>query len=284
MTWHADKDVLERYGAGKLSLAHAASVEAHLVGCAHCRAEMGPTVDAGRLSATWATIEAVLDAPRLGPVERLLRGVGVRPEMARLLASTPALRTSWMAAVTLALVFAVAAAHAGSGERAVLLFLVVAPLLPLAGVAAAFAPGIDPAAEIALVAPMRTFRLLLVRSVAVLVATLMLTALAAVALPGPGWAAAAWLLPSLALVSTTLALSTYVSPVTAAVGIAVAWVSGVFASEAVAAGGVATLRVGGPIASGAFHASGQVTFCIVAVVAGAVLMTRRHVFELGRAS
>ena len=284
MTWHADKDLLDGYGAGKLSLAHAASVEAHLVACAHCRAELGRTVDARRLTATWAAIETVLDAPRLGPVERLLRRVGVSPEMARLLASTPSLRTSWMAAVTLALAFAVAAAHAGSGERAVLLFLVVAPLLPLAGVAAAFAPGVDPAAEVALVAPMRTFRLLLVRSVAVLVATLMLTALAAVSLPGPGWAAAAWLLPSLALVATTLALSTYLSPVTAAVGIAAVWVSGVLASEVMAAGGVAALRVGGPIASAAFHTAGQVTFCLVAVVAGAVFMTRRHVFEIGRTS
>ena len=284
MTWHAGEDLLDRYRAGKLSLAHAVSVEAHLVACAHCRAELGRTVDARRLDSTWATIETALDAPRLGPVERLLRRVGVSPEMARLLAATPSLRTSWMAAVTLALAFAVAAAHAGSGDRAVLLFLIVAPLLPLAGVATAFAPGLDPAAEVALVAPMRTFRLLLVRSVAVLGGTLMLTALAAVALPGPGWAAAAWLMPSLALVATTLALSTYVSAVTASVGIAVAWVSGVFASEVVAAGGVAALRVGGPIASAAFHAGGQVTFCIVAVVAGAVLMTRRHVFELGRAS
>lgn len=284
MTWHAGKDLLERYGGGKLPVAQAASVEAHLVACAHCRADLGPTVDARRLTATWATIETALDAPRLGPIERLLRRVGVTPEMARLLASTPSLRTSWIAAVTLALAFAVAAAHAGSGERAVLLFLVVAPLLPLAGAAAAFAPGFDPAAEVALAAPMRTFRLLLVRSVAVLVATLMLTALAAVALPAPGWAAAAWLLPSLALVATTLALSTYVSAVTAAVGVAGAWLSGVVASEVVAAGGIAALRVGGPIESAAFHAAGQVTFCIVAVLAGAVLMSRRHVFELGRPS
>jgi hypothetical protein len=158
----------------------------------------------------------------------------------------------------------------------------VAPLLPLAGVAAAFAPGVDPAAEVALAAPMRTFRLLLVRAAAVLVATVVLTAVAALTLPGPGWAAVAWLLPAMALVTTALALSTYVSPVGAAVGIAAAWVSGVLASEVVAAGGLAGVAAGGPIASTAFHATGQVAFCIVSVAAAVVVAGRRHAFELGR--
>lgn len=283
MTWHADIHLLERYGEGALPLAQAASVEAHLLDCGRCRGALAPMVDLGRLAAAWTTIETALDAPRLAPVERLLRAIGVRPHMARLLASTPSLRTSWIAAVALALVFAAAAAHGGSGDRAVLLFLIVAPLLPLAGVAAAFAPGIDPAAEVALVAPMRTFRLLLVRAVAVLVTTLLMTSLAALTLPGPGWVAAAWLLPSLALVATTLALSTYVSPLTAALSIAGVWVSGIVASEVVAAGSLAALRLGGPLGSAAFHSAGQVLFCIVSVVAGAVVVTRRHVFEVGRA-
>jgi hypothetical protein len=187
MSWHADADVLEDYGRGELPLADAASVEAHLLGCARCREALVPRVDAGRLAAAWAAIDTALDAPRLGPVERLLRRIGVSEHMARLLAATPSLRTSWILAVVLALAFAVAAAHGGTGERAVLLFLVVAPLLPLAGVAAAFAPGVDPAAEVALAAPMRTFRLLLVRAAAVLVTTLVLTALAALTLPGPRW-------------------------------------------------------------------------------------------------
>lgn len=284
MNWHAEPRVLEHYSTGELSVADAASVEAHLVACARCRQALAPRVDARRLAAGWARLDVALDAPRLGPVERLLRRAGVSEHMARLLVSTPSLRTSWLLAVALILAFAVAAAHGGTGERTLLLFLVLAPLLPLAGVAAAFAPGVDPAAEVALVAPMRTFRLLLVRAASVLVVTVGLAALAALTLPGPGWAAGAWLVPSLALVVTTLALSTYVSPVVAAAGIAGAWITGVVASEVLAAGGLAGLALGGPIDSAAFHAAGQLAFCAVSVFAGVVLINRRHVFELGRTS
>lgn len=284
MNWHADVQLLEHYGRGELPLAQAASVEAHLLACAQCREALVPHVDARRLAGAWTTIEAVFDEPRLGPVEWLLRRLGVSDHMARLLASTPSLRTSWVLAVVLALGFAAAAAHAGTGERAVLAFLVLAPLLPVAGVAAAFAPGVDPAAEVAMAAPMRTFRLLLVRAAAVLVATVILTGLAALTLPGPGWTAAAWLVPSLALVTTTLAVSTYVSPVAAAGAIAGVWVTGVITSEVVAAGGLAGLAVGGPIGSAAFHTAGQVALCIVSIVAGVVLVNRRDLFEVGRTS
>lgn len=284
MTWHADAQLLEHYASGQLPLADAASVEAHLLACAACRGGLAPQVDAPRLAATWARIDAALDAPRLGPVERLLSRLGVSDHLARLLASTPSLRTSWLTAVTLALAFAVAAAYSGTGERAVLVFLIVAPLLPLAGVAAAFAPGVDPAAEIALAAPMRTFRLLLVRASAVLVPTLVLTSLAALTLPGPGWAATAWLLPSVALAVSALALSTYVSPAPAAVAIAVLWVAGVLVSEVVAAGGLARFRLGGPIESELFQAAGQFALGIVAAASAVVLASRRHEFEIGRTS
>lgn len=284
MNWHADAQILEHYGRGELPMAQAASLEAHLLACGRCREALVPQVDARRLAGAWTTIEAALDPPRLGPVEWLLRRLGVSDYMARLLASTPSLRTSWILAVVLALAFAAAAAHAGTGERAVLAFLVVAPLLPLAGVAAAFAPGVDPAAEVALAAPMRTFGLLLVRAAAVLVATLILIALAALTLPGPGWTAGAWLVPSLALVTTTLALSTYVSPLTAAGAIAGVWVTGVITSEVVAAGGLAGLAAGGPIGSAAFHTAGQVALCIVSIVAGVVMVNRRDIFEVGRTS
>jgi hypothetical protein len=58
-------------------------------------------------------------------------------------------------------VFAVLAAQVGSGPDASLAFLTVAPLLPLAGIAMAYGPGIDPTYEIGLAAPMRSLRLLL---------------------------------------------------------------------------------------------------------------------------
>ena len=53
-------------------------------------------------------------------------------------------------------------------ERFLRMFLVVAPLGPLAGVAVAFAGGLDPTREIGLAAPYSGLRLLLIRTAAVL--------------------------------------------------------------------------------------------------------------------
>jgi hypothetical protein len=93
--------------------------------------------------------------------ERLLVRLGVADHTARLLAATPALRGSWLLAVAVTLAFAVLAAWARPGPDAILAFLCVAPLLPLAGIAVAYGPGIDPTYEIGLAAPLRSFRLLL---------------------------------------------------------------------------------------------------------------------------
>src|SRR4029450_5981448 len=90
--------------------------------------------------------------------------------------------------------------------------LAVAPLLPLAGVAAAYGPGVDPTFELALTAPMRGLRLLLIRAAAVLATTTLLAAGASVALPGFGLRAVGWLLPSLALTLASLAPATFVEP------------------------------------------------------------------------
>jgi hypothetical protein len=136
----------------------------------------------------------VVDLPRAGVAERLMR-LGVAEHTARLLAATPALRGSWLLAVATVLAFAVLAAWTTPGQDANLAFLCVAPLLPLAGIAAAYGPGIDPTYEIGLAAPLRSFRLLL-RAAAVLAAAALLAAAASLALPQLGPGAAGWLLPS----------------------------------------------------------------------------------------
>lgn len=134
-----------------------------------------------------------LDGVRPGPMERTLVRLGIADHVARLLAATPSLRLSWFAALAVALGFAVSAAYTG----AVVVFLVVAPLVPLAGVAAAYGPGVDPTYEIGLASPMRSYRLLLIRALAVLTASMGLAGAAALALPTLNWSTAAWLLPSL---------------------------------------------------------------------------------------
>ena len=71
-------------------------------------------------------------------VERTLVHLGVRDHVARLLVATPSLHLSWFAAAAAALGFAVLAAV--QRPDGLLFFLVLAPLLPVAGVAFAFGP------------------------------------------------------------------------------------------------------------------------------------------------
>jgi len=142
MSWHVDDTMIERYAAGRLDAANAFSVEAHLLDCDDCRARTVPLADAAWLEAVWAGVQELVDTPRLSPVERLLLRLGVREHVARLLAATPSLTLSWLSAVALCLAFAVVAAH--ESERGAAPFLALAPLLPLAGVAASYGPWLDP--------------------------------------------------------------------------------------------------------------------------------------------
>jgi len=266
VSWHAEAEVLERYARGELDEARAISVEAHVIACADCREALGTRAASARHDRVWAAVCERVDAPRRGPVEALLVRAGVRGDVARLLAATPSLTLSWLVAVALSLAFAVVAAHAG--ERGLQLFLTLAPLLPLAGVAAAYGRVLDPAYEVALAAPVRSFRLLLIRSVAVFAVTSVFAALAALALPALDAHAGAWLLPALGLTLASLALSTFVSHVVAFGGCAIAWVGAVMFAEAVTADRLA-----------AFEEAGQVCFLAVTVVAALVIAARRANFE-----
>src|SRR5262245_49179940 len=230
--WHADGELLAAYAAGDLDVAGAWSVEAHLTSCAGCRELAGALVGPERPRRVRAALIDAVDVPRTGVAERLLVRLGVAEHTARLLAATPALRGSWLLAVAVALGFAVLAARVGQGPDASLAFLTVAPLLPLAGIAVAYGPGIDPTYEIGLAAPMRSFKLLLLRAAAVLGTATLLAAAASLALPGLGPGAAGWLLPSLALTVSSLALATRVEPLRAIGITAGAWVVAVVVTVA----------------------------------------------------
>lgn len=278
--WHLDQEMAQRYASGAAGLAFAASAEAHLAACATCRGLLVPLVDRSRLGAIWAEVGERVDAPRQGLVERSLRMVGVRAEPARLLAATPSLSNSWLTAVVATLVFALIAT--GAGVRGSLLFLTLAPMLPVAGVAVAYGRRVDPVYEIALAAPYSGFRLLLLRSVAVVVTTIVPAGLAALLLPVPGLTASAWLLPAFALTSLTLALSARFDLLHAATAVAAGWVVAVIGLQ-VQAGGRAALAEG---QYAAFGTTGQLISLILAVGSIAVLALRyRHnTVVLGSAS
>ena len=274
--WHTELDTLERYVAGRLSDARAWSVEAHLAACGHCRGRL-PEVPApgreldDRLEAIWAEVAWERDRPSRGPVERLLVAVGVPGHLARLLAATPSLTFSWLLGVVVTLTLAVVAAWINRGSAASsgpMVFLVVAPLLPLAGVAVTFGPLVDPTYEIGLSAPLRSGRLLLVRAVAVLCSTMPLVLLAGVALPELSWTIVAWVLPALALASMALALSTRMAPVWAAGTLGLGWLVGILSL---------TMSVEVPVA--AFGAPTQALAAMVAVAAASFVMRHRDEFD-----
>ncbi|MEU6808926.1 zf-HC2 domain-containing protein [Streptomyces sp. NPDC046831] len=271
MTWHVAEDDLRAYGRGELEPPLLWSADTHLAGCAACRARLASLADPAALDAGWERLDAELDAPRPGPAERLLLRLGVAGHTARLLAATPVLRRSWLLAVAVVLMTTVAAAEELRAADSPTAFLALAPLLPLAGVALAYGPGLDPTYEMAVVAPMHGFRLLLVRTVAVLAVGLGLNGLATLALPGYGLRALAWLLPALALTATGLALTPRLGPYRAPALTGGVWVALLLVAGARSAGGGALPQ---------FTAAGQGAAAVVAVLATGLLYLLRDRFDV----
>ncbi len=269
MSWHADADLLERYVTGSLSDAAAWSLEAHVVECETCRTSLDGVageVTGPRLEATWSMVVSGVRRVERGRMERALWRLGVPEHVARLMVATPALTRSWVLAVVVTLGASVVLAWVAPG-RSPLLFLLVAPLLPVAGVAASFGPRIDPAYEVAVVAAMSSFRLLLLRTVSVLSVSLLLGGAAAVAMPGAGWLMVSWLLPACALTGVLLAASTRWSPVRCGGVVAAGWGALVL----VASTSARSWLVFGP--------TGQVLAATVIVVSGVVLVAGRERLE-----
>ncbi|MFC4118045.1 zf-HC2 domain-containing protein [Nonomuraea zeae] len=221
MSWHIPDDLRERYLQGTLEPAPAMSVDAHLGGCADCRAAL--PYDTGWLEASWARLETELIRPRPSLAERFLRHGGVPDHLARLLSATPTMSLAWLAAVVAVLAFAVLAAR----QQAELLpaFLIVAPVLPPAGIALAYGPRVDPAHELMAATPMSGPRLLLTRATAVLAVAVVLAAIASPLLPAPPGLSAAWLLPALAAAAGCLALSNRLPVPTAALAVGGVWLA-----------------------------------------------------------
>jgi hypothetical protein len=277
MTWHADAAFLDRYARGQLDDLGAASVEAHVTRCAECRQAAAAYVDHRALAEIKLGLDERLDAPRAGRLVRWLTAVGVPDHDARLIAGSLSLEASWCAASLVALCFALLATAAGSSRASLGLFLVVAPLAPLAGVALAFGRRVDPTFEIAQSSPMPSVRILLVRALAVVGLTL--PVLVVLSLVFGTVLAFAWLLPALALAAAALAAGTWVRLTHAAIGLTVLWV------------GIATVGFSGASRATAeafarsdlaFQWPGQLLCGLLAAVSLALLSARRHSYEVTR--
>lgn len=224
-SWHADDDLIEQYVRGRLDMGRAASVEAHLMGCERCRsglAEALPPAVAPRLGQVWTGVRAELRVPPLPFAIRLLRRLGLSDGTAVVLAAARSMSTAWTVATTLVLAFAALAAFAG-GDAGRAIYLIVAPLVPVAGVVAAFGPSGDRFAELTATTPFPPARLVLLRAAGVAVTSVPLAIGVGLLLPGTQWLAFAWLAPALAFIVTVLAASTWTDPVVAGGAVALGW-------------------------------------------------------------
>ncbi len=281
---HTSTDLLASYAAGTLETVAVWSVEAHLTACARCRSDLSEHVDGHRLARNRSVLLVRAAIPDGGPVRRLMCRCGVPDHLLRLLVATPSLRRSWLLSVVAVLVVVTGEAAAvkygllasppgglGGQPAPVLLapFILVAPLLVLAGVAAAFLPWFDPAHRLAVAAPFSGFTLLLVRAVCALAAALVPVVAAAFLLPGPRLLPVALLLPSLALCGLALATASLVDPRVAAVAAGALWTVPM----------LALAIIEGPLLI--VHRGAQLACAAVLCVSVVVLLARRERFDLG---
>ena len=265
MTWHIDDRMLALYMDGRMSEVPAFSLEAHVLACADCRRSVTDRVDSQRGEQIWQGLLDMVGQAEPRPGERLLSGLGVPAHVARLLALTPSVGLSWVLSVMAAVAFAVLASQGSGGP---LPFLILAPLLPVLGVAVSYQRRIDPLYEIGIASPVGGFRLMLMRATAVLMVSIIVAAVAALGLPEIRFSVV-WLLPALFLTVLTLILSTVMQTASAAVVASAIWVGGVVTAEVIASEPYIV-----------FGATAQLVFAVLAVLLMAGLIGRRDSFEV----
>jgi len=260
---HASRAAIAAYATGDPALPAAAewAVEAHLETCADCRAHLAdavrigdPTLDSA-LRQVWTELDA--RAPRTPAPGRPAWSRWARTWAPPTLA--PRLATGVLVALVAFLVDLVAP------ERTLTpLVLLVAPVAPLFGVAAAWSRRLDPLHELTASTPRAGLAMVLRRTAVVLAAVIPVLA-AAGALTGLN--PALWLLPCLAFTTGALALGTVFGVDRAALGLGLLWTVLVIAPTVMNLGAPQLLRQ-----------SGLPGWAAAAAVAAAVLTARARSF------
>jgi hypothetical protein len=268
-TWHADERLLSAYVEGRLDTVLGASLERHVDRCSRCRTAIRPLSDLPALDRAWDGVRAAVESPRQPWLIRQARRLGLPEPTAVLLAATASLRVAWLSSAFVALGFSVVAAMLGGGSM-LWPFLLVAPLMPVLGVAAAYGPSDDPFEALAVTAPYGRTRLLLIRALAVLVTSVPGACLLGLALPGPHWVAAAWLGPAFAMLPLMLAMASFLGPRIASAVTSILWCG-------VVLGSVRRLPETWPV-----EARQQAVYLALAAVAMVVLLVRsRRTRQMG---
>ncbi|MFD7055918.1 zf-HC2 domain-containing protein [Streptomyces mirabilis] len=219
---HASMRIIDGYARGDTELAadQVWALEAHLEACEVCRDRLSAAVTAeapavaALVETVWSGLQAQLTA---GPLPRRQRP---RRWAARLSGwLTPAM-VPWLAMAGSVTLIALLLDLSGPGSGKVSLVLLLAPVLPVLGVAASWSRGLDPAYELTASVPRAGLYLVLRRTASAL-------AVVIPALLVGGWATglmvAQWLLPCLAFTATTLALGGVIGVTRAAFVLAAVW-------------------------------------------------------------
>ncbi|MFE6488682.1 zf-HC2 domain-containing protein [Streptomyces sp. NPDC057757] len=223
---HASKRIIDGYARGDTDIAadEVWALEAHLEVCRVCRDRLSAAVEVG-VPAVAALVDTVWSGlePQLALVARMPGG---RRRPARLSRWMTPTMVPWLAMVVGVTLLAPLLDLAGTGTGNVSLVLLLAPVLPVLGVAASWSRGLDPAYELTASAPRAGLHLVLRRTASVL-------GVVVPALLVGGWASgvmvAQWLLPCLAFTSATLALGGVLGVTRAAVVLALVWAAVVVA-------------------------------------------------------
>ncbi|MEU1461559.1 zf-HC2 domain-containing protein [Streptomyces sp. NPDC005727] len=280
--WHASAGLVARYADGSLAEPDAWSLEKHLEHCPGCAALVSRAVRGTAAGTVLDEVrEAVLGAAHAGAARSVAAPAPALSRRARLLwAAGPAVRGAWLPAVLLVAVGAMALGYGGGVPGARALLLAIAPVVPVAGVALSYGPHADPLYEVAAASPAGGLRLALTRTAAVLAVSLPLLTLAGLLLPASGApAAAAWLLPGLALTLGTLALASFTGCRTAAGVTAGGWLCAVGVPVSGTPGGEVTTPLTEQLSRCFDGAGAQGAWAAAAVLSAALLTARRPAYD-----
>ncbi|MFI6008742.1 zf-HC2 domain-containing protein [Streptomyces sp. NPDC051243] len=298
--WHASDALVTRYANGSLPEPDAWSLEKHLESCGSCAARASRAVRETPAGVVLAEVretvlraserEAAADTSAAAPsrplrrarfrVSRPLTSTPIGSRTARALwAAGPAVRGAWSASVLGVALAAVLLARFADFAGARPLLLAVAPAVPVAGVALSYGAHSDPLHEIAAATPSAGIRLVLTRTAAVLAVSLPLLTVAGALLPSSGApAAAAWLLPGLALTLVSLALAGYLGFRAATAVTGGGWLCAVLA-PVLTADGRLTARLAGQVSAYLDGAPAQGGWAATAVLCAALLIARRSAYD-----
>ncbi|GAB2850689.1 zf-HC2 domain-containing protein [Streptomyces deserti] len=223
---HVSMRIIDGYARGGTDLAadEVWAVEAHLEACRVCRDRLSAAVGAevpavaSLVDTVWSGLE-----PHVAVTATMPRGRRWSARLSRWMTPT---MVPWLAMVVGVTLLALLLDLVDTGSGEVSLVLLLAPVLPVLGVAASWSRGLDPAYELTASVPRAGLYLVLRRTASVLGVVIPALLLG-------GWVTgvmvAQWLLPCLAFTSTTLALGGVVGVTRAAVALAAVWAAVVVA-------------------------------------------------------